>query len=669
MPPADPTTLQVQVTLDTVQRDVVELEDLELRGEVSPNSWKEEDNSVEVVWTAGADVLRSDWSSGQRYWERLDFQNGSVDLSRLNSGRAPVLDAHSDWSTRDVVGVVEAGTVTLDPVSRQGTARLRFTRSPDAAPVVQRVKEGVLASFSFGYRRLKIEQTAEQRDGYPVWIVRRWEPFEISPVPIPADAGTGTRAAPTRPSSKTPCEILRRSSEPMPPEITESTTAAQKASDAARAAEEKLNAERAAEAAAKAAADRAREEERTRGEAIRLAVRKAKLDESLADELVRGGKSVADANAIILDKLAERDAGVRTDGQVQVGQTDDDKVRSEFADGLILRAGRRVEKPGDLAQAFRSMRAARMAGFFLERAGVRTQLLSDVEIARRAMSTSDFAQALANVQGKTLRMAYEEAPRTFEPFVRRVQVADFKPVSRVQMSGAPSLVKVVEGADIPEGQVYDHAQGYKLSKYGTVLSVTWETIVNDDLDAVTRQGLMFGASVASLEGDLVYAVITSNQTMDEDSVAMIHSSHGNTTTGAITVDNLAVARGKLRKMTSTNGRALNLEGRLILVGPDLEITARKYLADIVPEQGPNVNPMRDLLRGVIADTRLPATKWWLVATPDQIDTIELADLSGGGGIMVDTAVDFRSKKVETSALAARAAAAIDHRWIVESTGS
>ena len=649
MPPTAAQELDVEVR---------ELEELQLRADVAPTSWDEADNSVEVVWTAGADVQRTDWASGTKYWERLDFSSDAVDLGRLNSGRAPVLDAHSDWSTRDVVGVVKAGSVRLDSISRTGAARLKFTRAPDAAPVVQRVKEGVLGSFSFGYKRTRIEQTAETRDGLPVWVVRRWEPFEISPVPIPADAGTGTRAASPAASStpKNLCEIVRRSSETMPLETNTPTTTVLE--DTAKL-----------DAARKAAADQAIADERKRAESIRLAVRKAKLDDATADALVRDGKTIAEANAQILDQLAARDTATDTRSGVSVGRTDDEKVRGEFGDGLLLRVGRKVKDAGDLAKAFSGMRATRMAAFFLERGGVSTSMLSEAAIAQRAMSSSDFAQALANVQGKTLRMAYEDAPRTFEPFVRRVTANDFKPVSRVSMSGAPALSKVVEGAAIPNGQIVDNAQGYKLFKYGVTLAVTWETLINDDLDAIMRQGLLFGASVAALEGDLVYAIITSNQVMDEDSVAMLHSTHANTTTGVLSVANIATARGKLRKMTGPSGRALNIEGRLLLTGPDLEITARQYLAQIVPEAAGNANPLVDLLRGVIADTRLGATKWWLAGTPDQIDTIELASLAGVADIMVDTRTDFATKAVETSALAVRAAAAIDFRWIVESTGS
>lgn len=651
------------------QVEVRELELLDIRADVVPKSWNEEKRTVRVRWTAGADVKRYDWTTGQRYWERLDFSAGAIMLERLNSGRAAVLDAHSSWSSRDVVGVVEGGSVEIDSAARTGDATLRFTTAADAEPVVTRVKEGVLASFSFGYKCHRIEQTGEQRDGLPVWIVRKWEPFEISPVPIPADAGAGARAEPEPSKTKYPCEIVRRSSPPMPPEITTPTapTEAER-----KAAQDKADAER------KAATDEATRAERERAKTIRGIIAKAKqLDEAkraeLVAQLVDGDKpaTVDQARAAVLDAIAAVDEAKDTRGQFGVGATDDEKIRGELFDGCMLRQGRTVKTPGDLAKSFRHMRAGKIAEFFLRRAGIDTTLLSDVEIARRAMSTSDFPQALANVQGKTLRQAYQEAPRTFEPFVRRTSLNDFKPASRIAMSGSPGLVKVVEGAGIPNGKIGDIAQGIRVFKYGTVLAFTWESLVNDELDALLRESLMFGASVASLEGDLVYGIITGNQVMDEDSVAMIHSSHGNTTTGVLSVAALATARGKLRKMVgpAPTSRALNLEGRLILTGPDLEIEASKYVADITPEQAGNANPLRDKIRGVIADTRLPATKWWMTATPDQNDTIELANLAGVEDIMVDSEVNFRTKSLETSALAHRGASAIDHRWIVESTGA
>lgn len=46
---------------------------------------------------------------------------------------------------------------------------------------------------------------------------------------------------------------------------------------------------------------------------------------------------------------------------------------------------------------------------------------------------------------KTLRDAYEAAPRTFQPIARRATAADFKDMHRVQLGEAPQL-------DLPPGK-------------------------------------------------------------------------------------------------------------------------------------------------------------------------------------------------------------------------
>ena len=63
------------------------------------------------------------------------------------------------------------------------------------------------------------------------------------------------------------------------------------------------------------------------------------------------------------------------------------------------------------------------------------------------MTTSDFPNILANVANKTLRQAYEAAPRTFVPFCRQVTAADFKPVNRVQLSDIAALQKTNENGE------------------------------------------------------------------------------------------------------------------------------------------------------------------------------------------------------------------------------
>jgi hypothetical protein len=67
----------------------------------------EEARTVDLTFSTGAGVLRTDWYSGKQYLEVLSMDPAHVRLDRLNAG-APLLDSHSAWSVGDVLGVVEA---------------------------------------------------------------------------------------------------------------------------------------------------------------------------------------------------------------------------------------------------------------------------------------------------------------------------------------------------------------------------------------------------------------------------------------------------------------------------------------------------------------------------------------------------------------------------------
>src|SRR5690606_16294777 len=150
--------------------------------------------------------------------------------------------------------------------------------------------------------------------------------------------------------------------------------------------------------------------------------------------------------------------------------------------------------------------------------------------------TSDFPYILEAVITKTLRAGYTNPPRTFVPWARQATLPDFKEVSRVQLSGAPDLKRVVEGAEYEFGALGDGAEKYRVQKYGRIVHITWETIVNDDLDALTRIPQLFGASAADLESDIVYGILNGNPAM-ADGKALFHADHGNLAgSGAALID-------------------------------------------------------------------------------------------------------------------------------------
>ncbi len=172
-----------------MKTQTVDLAPLEIRAAVS--SINEDKRTVEATWSTGAPVERYDWVSGGRYLEILSMQPGHVRLDRLNAG-ASLLDSHSSYSLRSILGAIEPKTARLE--NGQGIATVRFSRRPDVEPYWQDVRDEIIRFLSVGYRVYKFNEVAGKDNKLPTRTAVDWEPFEVSLVAMPADVGSQVRA-------------------------------------------------------------------------------------------------------------------------------------------------------------------------------------------------------------------------------------------------------------------------------------------------------------------------------------------------------------------------------------------------------------------------------------------------------------------------------------------
>lgn len=144
-------------------------------------------DTIEVIWSTGAQVRRYDFWEGEEFYESLDL--AGADLTRLNAG-APVLNSHASHDLTNVIGVVERAWVD----GNEGRAEIRLSPRPEVAGIRADIAAGILRNVSIGYAIHEIERTAATRQGDPDQVrVTRFEPLEISLVPVPADAGAQVR--------------------------------------------------------------------------------------------------------------------------------------------------------------------------------------------------------------------------------------------------------------------------------------------------------------------------------------------------------------------------------------------------------------------------------------------------------------------------------------------
>ena len=163
------------------------------RAAFKPETFNEENRTVEVVFATETAVRLYDWERETMVDEVLICTSDAGDLSRLNNG-APLLDNHRDYGKTEecVVGVVESARFE----NGRGIALVRFSNSEDDTKLMNKVKDGIVTGASVGYN--VSEYRVERREGVrDIYRATKWEATEISLTPVQADAGSRVRSEET----------------------------------------------------------------------------------------------------------------------------------------------------------------------------------------------------------------------------------------------------------------------------------------------------------------------------------------------------------------------------------------------------------------------------------------------------------------------------------------
>jgi len=566
---------------------------------VLPSTANAKDGTIDVVWYSGAMVPRIDRNTGEPYMLKLDMAGARLD--RLNNG-APVFDTHfsgDDFKsliagkvgTRAQVGVVQRAWAN----GPKGMATLKFDLDDtDSAELFRKASTGIVQNLSFGTFIYKREKTDMQTEGMPegkppylngqeigMFKATDWEPFEISPCPVPADFNTcflnaepngeiAVFGAPDQGVIDAIRALSPQKEKPAMPETTQATGAdARVVNDQALAAvrEEAIKAER------------LRVSEIT---ALGATVQPYGIDgPTIVSKFIADGISVDDARKQLfaaMEQHGKKDVqgGVFTPNPNTGGTLGNGKdalvkrlecmqaaitlradsrfflARHPLSGGYLAGCGEQQQRDAEeKGREYRNFKLMDMAKEYLQLRGVDTRGWDSNRIAETAMrapsrsveyfeggaeSTSDFPAILANVANKTLRQGYEAYPRTFQPFCRQMTAADFKPINRVMLADAPSLQQLNEKGEYHRAQLTDNNVSYQLATYGEIVAITRKVIINDDLQAFTRVPALLGVAAARLESDTVWGLIINNPQAiyagDTGQTALFAAAHNNLLTGA-----------------------------------------------------------------------------------------------------------------------------------------
>jgi hypothetical protein len=650
---------------------------LNMRAAFQPGTVNEEKRTVDVCFGTDAPVLMHYFDS---YYEILNFNTSSVRLERLNSG-APLQDGHYG----DQIGVVEKAWTD----GKKGYATVRFSKNPAADEIFKDVIDGIKRNISIGYSVYAYTEREGGTDKVSTYEATDWEPYEISIVKVPADYKAGVRSADDVKNQRlNDVKILKlnRSMEETPEQKT-----AREASERAAAAEATRTAAEAAERARLASENKTPEQidaaiqsERKRSSDILSSVRSAKLPVEFAEKLILDPTmTVEAARGKIIEEFTKGDKG--GNGSVVVtGEDEKDKFRAAMTEALTHRVDPKTKL--ERGKEFAHLRLMDMAKIAAERTGANIRGMSPREIVGIAlnlerggagmMSSSDFPNILAAVVNKSLRSAYELQKRTFLPFCRQENAADFKSKHKIQIGDlVDSFDEIKEGGEYKYSKVGEAKESYVVKKYGKIISISWESIINDDLGAFNRIPQAIAAKAAQKQSDIVWGIITGNPNM-ADGVALFEAATHKNLAGsgaAVSLTTLDAAFQAMTNQKSLGGDFINISPSFILLPPAIALVASQYLsANYVPTTQGNIMP--EYLKGLqpIIEPRLgvaSATAWFLAAAPAMVDTIEFAFLEGEGELFTESRTGWDVDGMEMKARMVFGAGAIDYRGFYKNAGA
>jgi hypothetical protein len=655
-----------------------------------PESLNEEERSVAVIAATENPVEVFDFERWEIVPEILLMSGCQLPKSR----QIPLLDTHQKFSTGDVIG--SCRKLQVDNNELGGRAFFSSVEKADDSWI--KTREGHLTDYSIGYRVFESVWVPEGESAViqgrkfngPVKIAKRWKPRELSVCPVGADDMAKARAEENH-------NIINKNEEEnkMNERLRKFLESRGLAKDAAEdqaweyLAKLKLpeNTGR-SDPPATDPPNKLPDENQIREEAVRAEqeryVEITAMGErfdcgELAQSLVKGGKTIEEARQAVLEHVrktkylsTENGAGHRT--PIEVGTDERDKFRSAAQDALSIRGGFKIEKPASGAEDLTGHSMVELARHALRIAN-RPTGGNSMEMMGRALTTSDFPLILADVAHKALFIGFNEAEETWPEWCGVGSVSDFKTHNSLRASELDDLDEIGQEEEYKYGKRSEAREQYQVVTFGKLFAISRQSLINDDLNALSNVPKGHGESAARKVGDVVYAVITANSAMG-DNIALFHADHVNLASSggapAIITIGAAVQAMKLQKDIGGK-RRLNIRPKFFIAPVAHETSGEQLFKSQLEglQAKPNlINPYSGSYFIRVYEPRLDddsSSAWYIAA--DKGKTVIVYFLNGVQKPYLETKQGWSVDGVEYKVRIDAGAKAMDWRGMYKNPGA
>jgi hypothetical protein len=219
---------------------------------------------------------------------------------------------------------------------------------------------------------------------------------------------------------------------------------------------------------------------------------------------------------------------------------------------------------------------------------------------QEAMTTSDFPYLFGDVLDRQLLAAYQEYPADWANYAKRATVRDFREVKRFSTYGADDVLsEVKEKQRYPASKINENAPyTYVVKKHGRKLPFSFETFINDDLDALADAPQRLGRAARRSELKFVTQLFVGASGPHSS----LYTGGVNQMTGnpVLSLNALQTAMETWSKLTDENGEPIFIEMIELVVPPALEPTALNII---------NALQIELAEKGGTSNTKLVATNW------------------------------------------------------------
>lgn len=196
-----------------------------------------------------------------------------------------------------------------------------------------------------------------------------------------------------------------------------------------------------------------------------------------------------------------------------------------------------------------------------------------------AMSTSDFSNLFGDILDRQILAKYVSQPVQWSALAKRGRVRDFRQVKRFTLDGGEAVLdEVKQLTEYPAAKLVDGAYEYSVSKRGRRIALSWEDLVNDDLDAFASIPDRLGNASRRSEEKYVTGLYASDT--GPNSTFFSAGNKNLVTAGAssaLSVSALQDAFTLLASQVDTDGAPIYIEGVTLVVPPALTVVANNII--------------------------------------------------------------------------------------------